>query len=125
MIQTITIIGLIVAFLGMVAMAVAPDVPPDNVDDEGAWITPDDYSVQPWTAVLFGIGLVVALTGGVAMGIGDDQDWPSGVVFAWIWVGLVSLVFWGLAIKWLYRKTVEQDQRARERAREEANDKLL
>lgn len=86
--------GAVLAVLGWLAAMVAPKVPPDNADEPGAWITPDDYSVQPWTAVVFGAGVVLALTG-------LAEDWQ---VFVLIWAGILGLTLWILLIRWLTRQ---------------------
>jgi protein-S-isoprenylcysteine O-methyltransferase Ste14 len=94
----VAVSGLIVAVLGWLAAMVAPKVPPDGVFDEGAWITPDDYSVQPWTAVMFVAGLVLVLVGLSADGLADSNGWSDPAALGVVCAVLGALVAWGFLI---------------------------
>jgi hypothetical protein len=96
--------GLVIGVLGLIAAGVAPKVPPGNEGDPAAWITPDDYSVQPWTAVMFLGGLALALAVLGAGGIHDTWGVPLWLAFAGIGLGLAALVGWGFAVRRLARR---------------------
>lgn len=90
--------GLVVAVLGWLAAMVAPKVPPENEGDPGAWITPDDYSVQPWTAVMFVGGLVLVGVGLSADGLADSTGWNDLAALGIVFAVLGALIAWGFIV---------------------------
>lgn len=114
LVSWITCIGLVLMLLGLVAAAVAPK-------GSGS-ADPDDDAIQPWTAVLFVVGLLLGLGGGVSIGISQDTGWDPRAVLAILLAAVGALIVWGFVIWWLTRKSDENWARAEEIAREGARD---
>jgi hypothetical protein len=100
----IAAVGVAVMVLGYLAMVAAPKVPPENIDSPDAWITPDDYSVQPWTFGMFFAGFALALLGLGAGGLHDRFGWPESMAFAGeLWV-LIVLAAWMVGVHRLTKR---------------------
>jgi nitrogen fixation-related uncharacterized protein len=114
--------GLVVACLGWLAAMVAPKVPPDNEGDPGAWITPDDYSVQPWTAVMFVVGLVLVAVGLIADSVADAQGWSDLAALGVVCAALGAVIAWGFLIWACTRKANHYDDLVEKALRGELRD---
>lgn len=99
----ISLAGLVVMVLGWLAAMIAPKVPPDNVDDPGAWITPDDYSVQAWTAVMFVVGFALVGIGLISGEVADRLGWDELAALGVVCAVLGALTAWGFIIWTLTR----------------------
>jgi len=98
MAMSVAVGGLIVLVLGWLAAMIAPKVPPENEGDPGAWITPDDYSVQPWTAVMAVAGLVLVAVGLAADGLADSLGWSDLAALGVVCAVLGALIAWGFLV---------------------------
>jgi hypothetical protein len=96
----VALAGLALALLGFVAMAAAPK-------GSGSG-DPYDDAVQPWTAVMFFGGLVLALLGLGADALADRLGWPLAGALGLIVGGIGMLAGWGWAVHRLTRRRPEK-----------------